>query len=109
MLKNLPIMLVLCLMLSGAYYAKNYAGIIGLGLVTNCGYSSGIWQGLHSTLFYYLLKYETANSPSLLLGYFNADVLSKGEVIGNWVSIQIRQANIKQEVNHHIEPYLFEL
>ena len=26
-------MLALCLMLSGAYYAKNYAGIIGLGLV----------------------------------------------------------------------------
>ena len=29
----LPIMLALCLMLSGPYYAKNYAGIIGLGLV----------------------------------------------------------------------------
>jgi len=25
-------MLALCLMLSGAYYAKNYAGIIGLGI-----------------------------------------------------------------------------
>ena len=28
----IPIMLALCLMLSGAYYAKNYAGIIGRGL-----------------------------------------------------------------------------
>ena len=27
-------MLALCLMLSGAYYAKNYASIIGLGLLT---------------------------------------------------------------------------
>ena len=26
-------MLALCLMLSGTYYAKNYAGIIGRGLV----------------------------------------------------------------------------
>ena len=32
MLKTLPIILALCLMLSGAYYAKIYAGIIGLGL-----------------------------------------------------------------------------
>ena len=29
----IPIMLALCLMLSGTYYAKNYAGIIGRGLV----------------------------------------------------------------------------
>ena len=29
---NLPIMLALCLMLLGTNYAKNYAGIIGLGL-----------------------------------------------------------------------------
>ena len=29
---NLPIMLALCLMLSGTYYAENYAGIIGLDL-----------------------------------------------------------------------------
>ena len=28
----IPIMLALCLMLSGTYYAKNYAGIIGRGL-----------------------------------------------------------------------------
>ena len=27
-------MLALCLMLSGTYYAKNYAGIIGRGLVS---------------------------------------------------------------------------
>ena len=33
MLKTLPIILTLCLMLSGAYYVKNYAGIIGLGLL----------------------------------------------------------------------------
>ena len=26
-------MLALCLMLSGTYYAKNYAGIIGRGLI----------------------------------------------------------------------------
>ena len=32
MLKILPIMLALCLMLSSAYYTKNYAGIIGLQL-----------------------------------------------------------------------------
>ena len=32
--KNLPIMLALCLMLSETYYAQNYAGIIGLGLVS---------------------------------------------------------------------------
>ena len=31
----IPIMLALCLMLSGTYYAKNYAGIIGRGLFTN--------------------------------------------------------------------------
>ena len=30
----IPIMLALCLMLSGTYYAKNYAGIIGRGLHT---------------------------------------------------------------------------
>ena len=30
----IPIMLALCLMLSGTYYAKNYAGIIGRGLGT---------------------------------------------------------------------------
>ena len=30
--ENKPIMLALCLMLSGTYYAKNYAGIIGRGL-----------------------------------------------------------------------------
>ena len=35
LLKFLPIMLALCLMLSDAYYAKNYAGIIGLGLLIN--------------------------------------------------------------------------
>ena len=29
----IPIMLALCLMLSGTYYAKNYAGIIGRGLI----------------------------------------------------------------------------
>ena len=28
-------MLALCLMLSGTYYAKNYAGIIGRGLACN--------------------------------------------------------------------------
>ena len=28
-------MLALCLMLSGTYYAKNYAGIIGRGLAAN--------------------------------------------------------------------------
>ena len=33
LIKILPIMLALCLMLSGTYYAKNYAGIIGLALV----------------------------------------------------------------------------
>ena len=32
MLKILPIMLALCPMLSGAYYAKNYVSIISLGL-----------------------------------------------------------------------------
>ena len=30
---SLPIMLALCLMLSGTYYVKNYASIIGLGLI----------------------------------------------------------------------------
>ena len=30
--KIFPIMLALCLMLSMAYHAQNYAGIIGLGL-----------------------------------------------------------------------------
>ena len=30
---TVPIMLALCLMLSGTYYAKNYAGIIGRGLL----------------------------------------------------------------------------
>ena len=29
---ELPIMLALCFILSTTYYAKNYAGIIGLGL-----------------------------------------------------------------------------
>ena len=29
----IPIMLALCLMLSDTYYAKNYAGIIGRGLL----------------------------------------------------------------------------
>ena len=29
----IPIMLALCLMLSKTYYAQNYAGIIGLGLI----------------------------------------------------------------------------
>ena len=33
MLKNTPIMLALCFMLSSAYYAENYAGIIDAGLV----------------------------------------------------------------------------
>ena len=32
---TVPIMLALCLMLSGTYYAKNYAGIIGRGLMVN--------------------------------------------------------------------------
>ena len=31
--KIVPIMLALCLMLLGTYYALNYAGIIGRGLV----------------------------------------------------------------------------
>ena len=32
---GIQIMLALCLMLSGTYYAKNYAGIIGQGLACN--------------------------------------------------------------------------
>ena len=31
--QTLPIMLALCLMLLGTYYAQNYAGIIGRSLV----------------------------------------------------------------------------
>ena len=40
-IKILPNMLPLCLMLSGACYAKNYASIIGLGLyvLSNLGRS----------------------------------------------------------------------
>ena len=36
----------LCLMLSGTYYAKNYAGIIGRGLLvaSNVGYDSYIHE-----------------------------------------------------------------
>ena len=40
----IPIMLALCLMLSGTYYAKNYAGIIGRGLSTNWfNHKPGTW------------------------------------------------------------------
>ena len=35
MLKNSPIMLALCFILSSPYYAQNYAGIIDAGLVPN--------------------------------------------------------------------------
>ena len=37
MLKNTPIMLALCFMLSSAYYAENYAGIIDAGLAKGTG------------------------------------------------------------------------
>ena len=33
MLKNFPIMLALCFMLSSPYYAENYAGIIDISLI----------------------------------------------------------------------------
>ena len=32
---TLPIMLALCLMLLGTYYAQNHAGIIGRSLITS--------------------------------------------------------------------------
>ena len=35
-IKNFPIMLALCFMLSSPYYAENYAGIIDTGLVCAC-------------------------------------------------------------------------
>ena len=34
--QTLPIMLALCLMLLGTYYAQNYAGIIGQSLYIGC-------------------------------------------------------------------------
>ena len=37
--KSLPIMLALCSMLLPSYYAPNYAGIIGSGLIIMTGWS----------------------------------------------------------------------
>ena len=37
MLKNFPIMLALCFMLSSSYYAENYAGITNTSLMLSLG------------------------------------------------------------------------
>ena len=41
-------MLALCLMLSDAYYAKSYAGIIGLGLYVTMHCSCLIHKGMYT-------------------------------------------------------------
>ena len=44
-IERLPIMLALCLMLLGTYYAQNYAGIIRRSLLTE-GNASQLYMGL---------------------------------------------------------------
>ena len=49
MLKNSPIMLALCFMLSSPYYAENYAGIIDAGL---CIAPQGTYHVLFQATFH---------------------------------------------------------
>ena len=60
----IPIMLALCLMLSGTYYAKNYAGIIGRGLL--------------SVRYTYLLIFLNNNKTSSVCRSHNINVLYMG-------------------------------
>ena len=72
-----PIMLALCLMLLGNYYAKNYAGVIGWGLCSSiCVYILNIFYAcvcmracLHTCVFVcmYVCNYTTRRTYAIAI------------------------------------------
>ena len=67
--KILPIMLALCLMLSGTYYAQNYGGIIGLGLTLST-IQLNVWTAdnfITADIFFLLVIYNIISLTALTI------------------------------------------